>query len=388
MIEGPLRASVDDFDSIAELANECFQYDRDHGGIVARWPHCFFPKEEKLRNSLVMKDGSKVVSLVEYVDQTMRVDGGSLKTAGITIVSTWPTYRGRGFMTKLLNKCITLLQEEGYAFSDLGGDRQRYGHFGWERAGRQWRFQVTRRSLNDSKAAEGHTVSPYTASKEETDAVIAIHEKEAKGLKRSRGLYEMLYKRVGRQLWLSRDDEGIDAYAMVDPREKEQVIIEFGGSPEGTRTILGHLIENVGIEALTIYSPWSNPLNATFFSASSWWNVVSQRMVKIVDLEATLLGFAPQLGRKYRGSEFRGSRTATFAIEGTEQRVEVEFSPGGVTVNKASGSSGSLTLSERQMVRLLLGLGTPSSEFTLPPKARFLEPILPLDFFIWENESV
>ena len=111
-------------------------------------------------------------------------------------------------------------------------------------------------------------------------------------------------------------------------------------------------------------------------------------MVKIIDLEATLRGFAPQLSRKYCNSGFRGSHTATFAIEGTEQQAEVEFSPDGVTVNKASGSSGSLKLSDRQMVRLLFGPGTPSSEFTLPPKARFLEPLLPLDFYIWENESV
>jgi len=388
MIKGPFRASLDDFDSIAELANECFPFDRDNGGIVPRWPHCFFPKEEKIKNYFVMKDGSKVVSLVGYVDGDLKTGVGTVKSAGITVVSTWPTYRERGLMTKLLKQCITSMQEEGYALSDLAGDRQRYGHFGWERAGRQWRFQVTRRSLSDSKAAECHTVSPFNASKEETDAVIAIHEKEAMGLKRSRGLYEMLYGRVGRHLWLSRDDEGIDAYAMVDPREKEQVITEFGGSLVGTRSILGHLVENVGIEVLYINSPWQHPLNATFFSASSWWNVVCQRMVKIIDLEATLRGFASQLGRKYCNSGFRGSHTATFAIEGTEQQVEVEFSPDGVTVNKASGSSGSLKLSDRQMVRLLFGPGTPSTEFTLPPKARFLEPLLPLDFYIWENESV
>ncbi len=386
MIIGPLRASLDDFDSIAEIANECFPYDRDNGGIVVRWPHCFFPKDEKLKNCLVMKDGSKVVSLVEYVDQTLRVDGGNLKTAGISIVSTWPSYRRLGLMTKLLNYCVSLMREEGYAMSDLNGDRQRYGHFGWERAGRQWRFDVTRRSLGDLEAAKGHSVSPYGASKDETKAIIAIHEKETMGLKRSRSLYEMLYGRVGRQVWLSRSGERVDAYAVINPHE--QVIVEFGGSPEGTRAILGHLIENVGSEVLHVNSPWSHPLNATFFSASSGWHVTSQRMIKIIDLKATLRGFAHQLGQRYRDLGFRGSHTVTLAVEGTKQQVKIEFSPEEVNVGKASDSSSSLTLSDRQMVRLILGLGTPSSEFKLPPKARFLESLLPVDFFIWENESV
>ncbi len=35
MIEGPFRASLDDFDSIVKLADECFLSDRDSGGMLA-----------------------------------------------------------------------------------------------------------------------------------------------------------------------------------------------------------------------------------------------------------------------------------------------------------------------------------------------------------------
>ena len=155
MIQGPMRASLDDFDSIIELVDECFSHDRDSGGMLARWPHCYIPQHEKIRNCLIFKDGSKVVSLVEYVDQIVLVNESEIKVAGITAIATWPTYRGRGFMTKLLKHCIPLMREEGYAFSDLGGDRQRYGRFGWENGGREWRFRITPRSLHTVKAPSG-----------------------------------------------------------------------------------------------------------------------------------------------------------------------------------------------------------------------------------------
>jgi predicted acetyltransferase len=388
MIEGLFRASLDDFDSIVKLADECFPSDRDSGGMLARWPHCFFSQAEKIKNCLIMKDGPKVVSLVEYFDQMLLVKGGNLKVAGITVVSTWPSYRGLGLMTQLLNYCISLMQKEGYAFSDLGGDRQRYGRFGWENAGHQWRFDISHYSLSVVGTSTSHKVSPYGASPEEIDAIIAIHDGEAMGIKRTRKLYEVLLGRKEKQVWLARSDEGIDAYVVADPRDREQEVVEFGGVAEGICAILVHLIENLGSEVLHVNSPWSHPLNATFFSISAWWHVTCQRMIKIIDLEATLRGFAYQLGQRYRDLGFQGSRTIALAIEGTEQRVEIGFSSEGVTVRKASDFPRPLTLSNRQIVRLIFGPGTPSSEFSLPPDAQFLESLLPVNFYIWENESV
>ncbi|MCD6599565.1 MAG: GNAT family N-acetyltransferase [Dehalococcoidia bacterium] len=184
MIQEPKRASLDDFDSIIELVDECFPHERDSGGMLARWPHCYIPKPEYLRNCLIIKDDSKVVSLVEYVDRTLLVEGRGIKVAGITGVATRPTYRGRGFMTQLLKYCISLMREESYAFSDLGGDRQRYGRFGWENAGREWRFDITRRSLHTADTPVSFEVAPYQASSEEIDAIVAIHEQELLRMKR------------------------------------------------------------------------------------------------------------------------------------------------------------------------------------------------------------
>jgi GNAT superfamily N-acetyltransferase len=388
MIKGPMRASMDDFDSIVELADECFPRDRDSGGMLARWPHCYIPRPEKIRNCLIMKDGPKVVSLVEYVDQTLRVEGSDLKVAGITAVSTWPSYRGRSLMTRLLDYCISLMREEGYAFSDLGGDRQRYGRFGWENAGRQWSFTITHRSFQASGVMTPYEIGLYDARSEEVDAIMAIHEKEAMGVKRSRELYEMLLGRKGKQVWLAKKGGGITAYAITESRgHAQQPILEFGGNADGVRSILSHLIAN-GNEVLHLVSPWSHPLNGVFYSLSADWLVEPKRMVKLIDLGRTLRGFAHQLGEGYRELGLQGSRTVILAVEGVEQRIEIEFSPEGAVVKKSTDLSNAFTLSDRQMVRLLLGLGTPSSEFSLPPNARFLKGLLPLDFYIWENEAV
>ena len=111
-------------------------------------------------------------------------------------------------------------------------------------------------------------------------------------------------------------------------------------------------------------------------------------MLKIIDLNATLSGFANQLANRYRDLGLQGKRSITLSVEETGQKARIVFSPDGVEVGGAADTQRAFTLPERRMVRLLFGPGMQSLEFSLPSNARFLEGLLPLDFHIWENEAV
>ena len=388
MIYGPQRASLDDFDSIIELVDECFSGERDRGGMLARWPHCYIREPDFMKNCLIMKDGSKVVSSVGYVDQTLLVNGEEIKTAGITAVATWPTYRGRGFMTGLLKRCVSLMEEEGYAFSDLGGDRLRYGRYGWENTGRAWRFDITERSFSAADAPSGIHVVPYQASDEEIESVMAIHEREPMRLKRSQFLYRILLGRLGEQVWLAKGKEGIAAYVITEPAEQRQTIVEFGGRTEDIHSIFAYFMENSDTQHIHIRSPWSHPLNSLLFRISSWWSLGTIRMIKIVDLQATLRGFAHQLGARYNALSMEDNRSVVLGISDTDQQVEVAFSSQGVAVREAATSGNAISLSDHEMVRFVFGPGSPGTVIDLPQNVRFLDALLPVGFYLWPNETV
>ena len=384
MIQGPMRALPGDADSVVELANECFPHDRDAGGIISRWPHAL----SQVENRFVIKDDDKVVSHVGYTDQTILVEGKEIKVAGITFVSTYPDYRGKSFMTQLLNCCISAMTEEGYAFSDLGGDRQRYNHFGWENAGREWSFYITQRSLMDTSTSVGLTVTPYQASSEEIDVIIAIHDREPLRMKRTRELYKMLLGRMGKQVWLASGNDGIASYVVSEPEEKHQSIMEFGGSKEGIYAIFRHFIETLGNESIHVHSPWSHLVNPMLFSVSSGWNLDCPRMLKILDLEATLSGFTNQLKNRYSELGFNDRRTIVLGVEGSDKQVEVTFSSEEAIVSKTSQCSKALMLSEHEMVRFIFGPASSGVTAELPSDMRFLNAILPVDFYLWNNETV
>jgi predicted acetyltransferase len=384
MIQGPMRGSLNDVDSVIEIAGECFPSDRDSGGVLARWKHALC----QTTNRFIMKDGPKVVSHVGYVGQTLLVEGNESKVAGITFVSTLPDYRRQGFMTGLLKSCIEAMTEEGYAFSDLNGNRQRYGHFGWEKGGREWDFYITKRSIDDAKAIDGFQVTPYQGSYKEFDAIIAIHDQEPLRMKRTRELYEMLLSRVGKEVWLALDENGIVAYLISDDSKKFRRVVEFGGREEGMHAILRHFIDNINVESIGVLSPWIHPLNHKLFSISSGWRVECSRMIKILDLESTLRGFTNQLSRRYAELGIQDGQVVSMGIEGTNQIVEIEFAADKVSLRNTSLSSETLMLPEREMVRFIFGPGMPDAIVKLPPGLRFLHALLPVDFYLWNNETV
>ena len=47
-----------------------------------------------------------------------------------------------------------------------------------------------------------------------------------------------------------------------------------------------------------------------------------------------------------------------------------------------------MVLDRFEMVRFLFGPGTPGTEFDLPAEARFLDRVLPLEFYLWGLETV
>jgi GNAT superfamily N-acetyltransferase len=384
MTEGPVRAIDGDLDSMVELADACFIRDRDSGGMLARWPHCY-TKEPGRIHAFLMREGDRAISMVAYADQTIDVAGQAIRVAGITGVATLPEHRGKGYMTGLLRHCIEDMTARGYALSELGGDRQRYRRFGWEVGSRERQYWITRRSLADNPAG-GFQVDSYRP--EDLEALIEIHDRTPYGIRRSAHLHGLLFRRLGWETWVCRRDGSICAYLNIYSHGDSARVDEFGGSYEGIVAGLLHLLHAPGRERLNLCSPWDHPYNRGFFDVSAGWQESIPRKVRIVHLDRTLEGFSSLLARRYRESGIRGTRSVALGIEGRDGRVGVTFTPQGVSVGPAPKRADPILLPEDGMVRFLFGSGGAAATVDLPERQRFLDALLPLDFFLWPLERV
>lgn len=385
-LRGPMRASVDDFDSLIQLMDECFPRDKELGGMLPRWPHCF--RKDKIQNSLIIKDGSRVVSHVGCIDQTVMLGQGEVRAAGISGVGTKPEYRRRGLMTKILLHTEDFLKQEGYAISDLGGNRQRYGHFGWEVGGRAWQFNMTARSLGAEDRPAGFEVVRYSGTRDEVETTLLLNRRQRIGVKRDLNLHAILLGRLGKEVLLAKRKGVVEAYAVIDRQEKWAHMGEFAGSADGVHSILLHLVDSLGVESMAVPSPWSHPVNERLCAVSSGWQVNCLRNIKIIDLLATLKAFCKQISERYRGLGLRPARTLNLGIEGEPGTVKVGFSQRGTSMRPTRVKKNAIMLPRTEMVQFLFGPGSPEGIVDLPPKALFLDALLPLDFYMWHNETV
>ena len=94
-----------------------------------------------------VKRHGRICALVGVIPMTWQVGNTQLRVAGIAGVSTLPEYRGLGLMSQLMRHCVEAIRNDGFHLSWLGGQRQRYGYFGYERCGLSYTHRLSTANL-------------------------------------------------------------------------------------------------------------------------------------------------------------------------------------------------------------------------------------------------
>ena len=72
---------------------------------------------------------------IELIPRQMKIGDAEFTSGGIGNVHCWQKFRKSGCFSALLNRIIEDMNQEGWGLGLLGGDRTRYGNYGWEPAG-------------------------------------------------------------------------------------------------------------------------------------------------------------------------------------------------------------------------------------------------------------
>lgn len=90
----------------------------------------FLLGEDNLDHQFIALEDNKVVGVVSYTINTLRLGLFSLRLASIGAVSTHPDYRGKGIATQLLKLAEAKMLEEELDVVVISGDRDLYKRFG------------------------------------------------------------------------------------------------------------------------------------------------------------------------------------------------------------------------------------------------------------------
>ena len=124
-----------------DVLNFSFGFEHPHN-FETLLPVLYHPGAEAMSWNWALREEGSIRAIVGVFPLTWKLGDATLRIAGVGGVSCHPRYRKRGFMGQLMRHCVEAMREEGYPLSWLGGQRQRYGYYGYEKCGINYQLSL------------------------------------------------------------------------------------------------------------------------------------------------------------------------------------------------------------------------------------------------------
>ncbi len=380
MSESIVRLVAEDFDELISFLDQAFSttnFDR-------LLPSAYRRTDASMGCNLAIRRHGDLAAVVGLFPSTMIVGGSRLRLAGIGGVSTGRQYRGQGHMKRLMNAALEAIAAEDFELSLLGGNRQRYGYWGYERCGTSLQFLLSEPCLRHT-FPKPPTVSlhPLGNDASDLDAVQRLHEAEACRAERPRELQRDFLRNWRKEALVARDGDGAVVAALSADPQSGDVFELLATDVEAGMQALHAWGAQMGKAVKVMCSPLATPLNRRLWSfaelgdmvnAGNWlvrhWPIVVESVLKLKNQYEPLAEGELVLGFNDGSPSFR---------------VEVN---GAHVSCQPSDEEPALCLSQAEMHRLLFGPPQPEMVTSLPPAAGVLRAWCPLPLWLPRPDHV
>ncbi|HHV97997.1 MAG TPA: GNAT family N-acetyltransferase [Clostridiaceae bacterium] len=242
---------------------------------------------DRIRNNLIVKHSGEIIGCIgifpfeiETVINNKRL---VLSVGGVGSVFTAEKYRKQGIMSFMLIQAIDKMKEDGYDISWLAGDRQRYRNYGWDFAGRQYKYVIR---LRDIERYFPQDLNIDTAKPAEHDLHIIenLYSRYKSKVIRNRTVWKEHFKRE-KLSWVMGETDGKYAY-MAYYKEKPGLIHEIQGDTIAVVSLMKKHMKDNNISFMEIICPCEESILAGLLNnISSNYSIVHNYQIRIVNEE-------------------------------------------------------------------------------------------------------
>ena len=137
-------------EELLDFANMVFSMDYGPTDFASLLPKAYAAGRCGLPTHHMIKEEGRIRALIDTYPLTLRQQGAcaaALQAVYVGTVSVHPGARGRGYMIELMRRAEEDARRQGCALMILDGDRHRYQHYGFERAGARYSFHIGRGNI-------------------------------------------------------------------------------------------------------------------------------------------------------------------------------------------------------------------------------------------------
>lgn len=139
--------TVKDAEEILDFANMVFSMSSGSIDFRRTLPKAYLEKRAMVPTHHMIKEEGRIKALIDVYPGELRLGQERLSYGYIGTVSVHPRARSKGYMIELMKKAEDQLRHDGADFILLDGNRHRYQHYGFEKAGMKYCFNITGDSI-------------------------------------------------------------------------------------------------------------------------------------------------------------------------------------------------------------------------------------------------
>ncbi len=353
--------------------------------FLAMIPKLYKKEYNHCENNLIVSENGKWQAAVGLYFDKFDVGGEQLVCAGIGNVAVGKNCRGKGYM----KDCMALAEKEAFEkdadFMVLGGQRQRYGYFGFEPAGKSIEFIFN--SINQRHVYGKDYISSFTAKKvmpedkEEIKYIEKLYNKTftQKIIRKSEKFYDIL-KTWYQVPYIFEKNGEFKGYALYNPEMTN--IMEFAAeTTDDFKEMLPEMLKITGKDKINIcVSPAAEGYCSYLYSVCEWMKTEFCGLYNILNWKKTVYALLKEKSERVTLCDGEHS----FLIHGYKKDELFTLKVENNNVSVADGGENSTELSHKKAANVFAGLYR-ETDISLPPN---ISQWLPLDFMIFSTDKV
>lgn len=261
-----VRLTAADFADAMDFCNMVFSMSSRPHHFQSLLSKLYQPDDDKMRAHFAIRRDGRIRALVGMYPMTLRVGMQVLKVAGIGAVATHPDERKSGLMRQLMTATVDEMKQQQIAMSVLGGQRQRYGYYGYEPAGTSLTFSLSKTNLRhffrdrDFATVRFELLDPE--NDKNNDCLLLMkrwHDQQPVHVERPAESFLTILSSWYARIWLARDAGGEAIGYLVSNREGHAVTELISAKPDSLLSIAASWVDQQEQEKASVdfnLAPW------------------------------------------------------------------------------------------------------------------------------------
>ncbi len=336
-------------------------------------------------NNLIVKEGEDIKAAIGCYPMDAVVSGKPLRVFGIGNVAVTKDSRGKGYMKDLMEMAVEIMKADDYDYAILGGQRQRYGYFGFESAGNCLQFSFNKSNIKHLAGKDAKsTLTARELTEADTDIIKqikAINEASAAYTVRSEDATIDILKSWRGTVYGAFEGEEFKGYFCAE---------KYHGSLHELRAkdrkdllnLIMCAIETTGKESLNLRAPLYDTEVCNYFAENGEWTIADTcDRISILNFAKFIEAYFPIKAQRLNLCP----GTLNLLIHGIKRDEQLTIKVNGKNVTVApTDAKPDLELSHLEAVRFIAGIYS-KERLSLPA---FAQNWFPLDFFAYSVDNV